>query len=88
MRQWVEKLATISKERGQYYDQFTIRVDNIRWSLIKWNGLVNLHVKLIKEDILDSIKIYEDEYDLLESVYKYLKVKNQDYIINQLNNLQ
>lgn len=87
MRQWVEKLAKHSKENGQYYDRFTVVVDDIRWSVVNWDSIINLYVKLIKEDRVDSIKIYEDEYDLLKSTTDYLKKANQDYIIEKLNNL-
>ena len=36
MRQWVEKLANISKNEGKYYEAFTVIVNDIRWSAIKW----------------------------------------------------
>lgn len=87
MRQWVEKLANISKNEGRYHEAFTVIVNDIRWSVIKWDGILSLSVKLIKEDRVDSIKIYEDEYDLLKSTTDYLKKANQDYIIEKLNNL-
>lgn len=87
MRQWVEKLANISKNEGRYHEAFTVIVNDIRWSVIKWDGILSLSVKLIKEDRVDSIKIYEDEYDLLKSTTDYLKKTNQDYIIEKLNNL-
>ena len=87
MRQWVEKLANISKNEGRYHEAFTVIFNDIRLSVIKWDGILSLSVKLIKEDRVDSIKIYEDEYDLLKSTTDYLKKTNQDYIIEKLNNL-
>lgn len=87
MRQWVEKLAKITKEEGYFCDGFTMKVKDIQWSLTALDDGKNLWVKLMKEDRLDSIKIYEDEYDLLKSVSDYLKKTNQDYIIEKLNNL-
>lgn len=87
MRQLVEKLANISKNEGRYHEAFTVIVNDIRWSVIKWDSILSLSVKLIKEDRVDSIKIYEDEYDLLKSTTDYLKKTNQDYIIEKLNNL-
>ena len=88
MRQWVENLAEISKKEGFNRDCYTCEIKDIQWSLYALNDSRTLRVKLIKEDRLDLIKIYEDEYDLLKSTTDYLKKTNQDYIINQLNNLQ
>lgn len=87
MRQWVEKLANLSKNEGIYYEAFTVIVKDIRWSAIKWDNIISLNIKLTKEGRADSIKIYEDEYDLLKSTTDYLKKANQDYIIEKLNNL-
>lgn len=87
MRQWAEKLANISKNEGKYYEAFTVIVNDIRWSAIKWDSIISLNIKLTKEGRADSIKIYEDEYDLLKSTTDYLKKANQDYIIEKLNNL-
>jgi hypothetical protein len=87
MRQWVEKLANLSKNEGIYYEAFTVIVKDIRWSAIKWDSIISLNIKLTKEGRADSIKIYEDEYDLLKSTTDYLKKANQDYIIEKLNNL-
>lgn len=87
MRQFVEKLAIVSKKEGKYYDISTVIVNDIRWSLSDWDGSKNLYIRFIKEDRSDSIKIYEDEYDLLKSVNEYLRKLNQDYIIEKLNNL-
>ena len=64
-----------------------MKVKDIQWSLTGLDDSKNLWVKLMKEDRLSSIKIYEDEDDLLKSTTDYLKKANQDYIINQLNNL-
>lgn len=87
MRQWVENLAKVTKDEGYFYDGYIMKVKDIQWSLTGLDDSKNLWVKLMKEDRLSSIKIYEDEYDLLKSTTDYLKKANQDYIINQLNNL-
>ena len=86
MRQWVEKLAKVTKEEGCISD-YGCEVKNIRWSACSWNYEKSLTINLIEEDKRAAIKIYEDEYDLLKSVNDYLRKVNQDYIINQLNNL-
>lgn len=87
MRQWVENLAKVTKEEGYLCNGYIMKVKDIQWSLTGLDDSKNLWVKLMKEDRLSSIKIYEDEYDLLKSVNDYLRKANQDYIINQLNNL-
>lgn len=86
MRQWVEKLAKATEKEGHISD-YGCEVKDIRWVVCGWNHDKNLSITLIKENKGTSIKIYEDEHDLLKSVSDYLRKSNQDYIINQLNNL-
>lgn len=86
MRQWIEKLAKVTKEEG-YVSDYGCEVKDIRWVVCGWNNDKNVTITLIKENRCTSVKIYEDEYDLLKSVNEYLRKLNQDYIIEKLNNL-
>lgn len=88
MRQWIENLAEISKKEGLNREGYSCEIKDIRWSVISWPEYYTIDIKLIKENRNTSIKIYEDEYDLLKSVINYLNEENQDYIIEKLNNLQ
>lgn len=93
MRTWIEKLAKISKEEG-YYAQVRenifhhpgITVRSIHWRISPCDIEKYLFITDDNDGCFASIKIYNDEYDLLEDVISILAKKSQDYFINQIEN--
>lgn len=92
MRNWVEKLGKISKERGTYIYFQDVKVDNFTWNVYKgFDPKYMLTIKEFndKEHVINqiSLKIYQDEYDYLFDIYKN-KLKNyEDDLIAQIENL-
>lgn len=85
MRIFVEKLAKAIKERG-VGNKYCVHVDGFKISIYEaWDGrfleLVN------PEYVKGDLKIYEDEYDLLDKVMTDCQQKTEDALIEQLNNL-
>lgn len=76
MRAWIEKLAKISREKGiNYYTE--IRTPDFTWGIYCYDK--QLYIKFNEKAV--SLKIYDDEYDMLEEVLDYIKKKTEDEII-------
>jgi len=85
MRQWIEKLAKVSKERGVFCNG-QIYID----AIYKWHsyGCDNIYYVYIDAGTETSnIKIYQDEYDLLSEVKDLVANNTKDNIIKELENL-
>lgn len=96
MRTWVEKLAKTIKTEGSSIYSIDLKQRGIR--II--NYIVNLDTTLIRDKIEEvikiyneindeivSIKLYKDEFDIIQSAIEICKQRTEDNIIEQLNNL-
>ena len=84
MRTWVEKLAKISKERGISCS------GQVHFGTYKWHtyGCDNIYYVYINDGVQTaSIKIYQDELDLLSETETLVANNTRDNIIKELENL-
>ena len=84
MRSCVEKLANVSKDRGVFCS------GQINFGIYKWHAYVCDHIcyVYISDGIQTiSIKIYQDEYDLLSEIESIVRNNTKDDIIKKLENL-
>jgi hypothetical protein len=84
MRSWVEKLANASKDRGVFCS------GQINFDMYKWHTYVCDHIcyVYISDEIQTiSIKIYQDEYDLLSEIESIVRNNTKDDIMKKLENL-
>ena len=95
MRPWIEKLAKVSKERGNIYRYYIILSHDFYWELDTYYKM-DTHGKYLRLCKGSSIspastdayfKLYDDEWDLLKEVLDYCEHKSRDYLIEQINNL-
>jgi hypothetical protein len=92
MRNWIEKLGKVSKERGTFICFREIKIANFSWNVYEgFDPKYMLTIKEFndKEYFINqiSLKIYQDEYDYLFDIYK-TKFKNyEDNLIAQIENL-
>lgn len=85
MRSFVEKLAKAIKERG-VGNKYRTRVDGFQIMIYEMWG--NKFLELVNPDyVRGDLKIYDDEYDLLDRVMTDCQQKTEDALIEQLNNL-
>ena len=79
MRQWIEKLSKISKERGIFCS------GQVHFGTYKWHtyGCDNINDGVQTA----SIKIYQDELDLLSETETLVANNTRDNIIKELENL-
>lgn len=95
MRTWVEKLAIFSKSKGIYFYNH-VDVNDLKWCLYKYtkdNGeLVRFieirYIENKKETKTSEIKLYDDEFDLLQEAQKFVEKKTQDELIEIINNFK
>lgn len=95
MRNWVEKLAKNISERGVL--RGGIFLDNLDIQLNCFHHYPDKREFNIEITELDDegkvinrnscIKLYEDEYDILDKSLETIRKKSEDYFINLLNNL-
>lgn len=76
MRAWIEKLSKISKEKG-FCSFNEIITPNFAWTI--YGIEKELYLRTDKKAVY--LKIYDDEYDMLEEVLDYIKKKTEDEII-------
>ena len=96
MRNWVEKLAKNILERGVFRDDIFLDNLNIRLNRFHYypdRREFNIEItefddegKVINRN--SCIKLYEDEYDILDKSLETIRKKSEDYFINLLNNLE
>ena len=86
MRTWVEKLAKISKEKGiRNCGQVRINALSYKWHLYTCDGMFYVYIDTGTQTT--SIKIYQDEYDLLSKIEDLVTNNTEDNIIESLENL-
>lgn len=103
MRQWVEKLAKAIEKEGVVVCNYMqlcgecIRVRhfecNIRYFETYNKGTIvksTKHLEVVNpvDSTYLNIKLYDDEYDVLEKAFNYCKNNSQDNFIKQLENLE
>ena len=85
MRQWVEKLAKVSKERGVFCSG-QIYIDAIyKWHSYGYDNIWYVYINTGTQTA--SIKIYQDEYDLLSKIENLVMDNTGDDIIKEIENL-
>lgn len=94
MRPWIEKLAKVSKERGNIYRYYVSLDPDFYWDLDTYYKDTNgKYLRLYKGSSISlastdaHFKLYDDEWDLLKEVLDYCENKSRDYLIEQINNL-
>jgi hypothetical protein len=95
MRTWVEKLAKNISERGVlrggiFLDNLDIRLNCFHHYPDKRE--FNIEITELDDEgkvinCNSCIKLYEDEYDILDKALETIRKKSEDYFINLLNNL-
>ena len=89
MRNWVENLANTLKENGKNYLHEMVLGD-FRFTVYNYPKDSKNVLQIINRDIDQAceIKLYEDEYDLLLTVKKKLRLETEDLFINIFNNFE
>lgn len=92
MRTWIEKLAEKSKKEGAYKCLDNCIIDKVMvWAVTSFDSSLQLYINYLDENnnYKDSInlKIYPDEYDLLDLVIRQKKQELRLATIDFLNNL-
>lgn len=92
MRNWVEKLSKISKERGVSNNGRIVLKEQLWWELADWNRCHNIKhadkelcVCLNDTNRFEYIRIYDDEYDVLKECQEYVQQTTKDYILEFIN---
>ena len=86
MRNWVEKLAKAIEKEG--------KIDIHSWKLNDWS--INVYdltdgskrCALSDGDQGMCIKLYDDEYDILQKARETCKRKSEDHFIELINNFE
>ena len=86
MRNWVEKLAKVSEEKGEQYRN-KIRVNDIEWTTWKSYENKGYYISIDCNSMYTTHKLYEDEYDLLYKTEDYILNKAKDQVTEIINNL-
>lgn len=95
MRSWVEKLANVIKKEGTYHwiNEISVRDYNIK--IDKFQEKFKLYVshfkKVENETYYDkniSLKLYQDEYDLLYKIITDIEESEQDALIKIFNSFE
>lgn len=85
MRSWVEKLAKISKDEGvSCSGQIVIR-SGYKWHSYMMDNTCYVYINTGTQT--SSIKIYQDEYDLLSETEDIVDNNTKNNIIKELENL-
>ena len=86
MINWVEKLAKISKEQGiRNCGKVRINALSYKWYSYTCDGMFYVYIDTGTQTA--SIKIYQDEYDLLSKIEDLVANNTEDNIIESLENL-
>lgn len=95
MRSWVEKLAKVIKKEGTYHWINEIVVKNYNIKIDKFQEEFKLYVchfkKVENEPYYDkriSLKLYQDEYDLLYKIITDIEESEQDVLIEIFNSFE
>lgn len=87
MRSWVEKLAKLIEVEGKQIGVFDCKILNYEIYFIPGNNTSYLIVTNTVSKEKPTIKLYEEEIDLIKKAFDRCKEKTTNYIIEQLNNL-